>query len=177
MKQTGEILILTGPPGSGKTTAARKLASEEGSPKIHLHADDFWSCIKNGAIPPFLPEAAKQNAVVMEALVSCANTYARGGYFVVLDGIIGPWFITAFAAVRVPLHYVVLRPTIEEAIQRCQQRGGETLTDATVITDLYNQLSNLDRLESHVLDVAGKSPKEVTGAVWEIISNRTHLLR
>lgn len=177
MKRAGEILILSGPPGSGKTTVARKIASGKGAPTAHLHADDFWSCIRHGAIPPFLPAAARQNAVVMEALASCANAYAGGGYFVVLDGIVGPWFIGSFSAVPVPLHYIVLRPALEEAIQRCRQRAGETLTDPAVIADLYRQLGDIGRWEAHVLDIAGRSPDQVADAVAAAISDRTHLLR
>jgi ABC-type multidrug transport system ATPase subunit len=53
----GEILILTGPAGSGKTTTARALSRVRGSPKVHLYADDFWHFIKNGAVAPYLPQA------------------------------------------------------------------------------------------------------------------------
>ncbi len=34
-----EVLILTGPPGSGKTTAASALSTRAGSPKVHLYSD------------------------------------------------------------------------------------------------------------------------------------------
>ncbi len=76
MNHTGEVLILTGPPGSGKTTMAEALASEPGSPKVHLHTDDFWHFIKNGVIPPYLPEAHEQNIVVVDVLTKAAAGYA-----------------------------------------------------------------------------------------------------
>ncbi|HLU01690.1 MAG TPA: AAA family ATPase, partial [Advenella sp.] len=63
MEHAGEILILTGPPGSGKTTTALAVAEQPGSAKVHLHADDFWRFIKNGAIAPYLSNAHIQNKV------------------------------------------------------------------------------------------------------------------
>jgi hypothetical protein len=86
----GEILILTGPPGSGKTTTAEALAHLPGSSKVHLHSDDFWGYIKHGMIPPYLPEAHAQNGVVMDVLARVMEGYARGG-----DTLTDPGPITA----------------------------------------------------------------------------------
>ncbi|NIH75386.1 DNA polymerase III delta prime subunit [Ochrobactrum sp. P20RRXII] len=169
MKHAGEILILTGPPGSGKTTTGLALAKESGSPKVHLHSDDFWHFIKNGAIPPYLPEANEQNAVVMDVLAGVAEAYAKGGYFVIVDGIIGPWFLQPFRRLATPLHYVVLRPPLDVAILRCQERGGATLNDPAPITALHQQFSSMAQLERHVLSTDGKDRHETLGMVIEAV--------
>jgi predicted kinase len=173
----GQILILTGSPGSGKTTAARALARSPGAPRVHLHADDFWHAIGHGSLAPFLPEAHAQNAVVMEALAAAALSYARGGYFVVVDGIIGPWFLAPFRRDGTAVHYVVLQPPLEEAIRRCRARGGDTLTDPHVIAALHGQLADLGELRDHALPTAGLDVGGIVeAAVQAIGSGRFRLL-
>lgn len=173
---SGEVLVLTGPPGAGKTTTARALAGQPGSPKVHLHADDFWHFIKNGAVAPYLPEAHEQNAVVVDVLAKVAEGYARGGYFVVLDGIIGPWFLQPFRSLSVRLHYVVLRPELAVAIERCRNRGGDELADPEPITALHRQLSSIGELERHVLRTQGLGRLETLNAVIAAVASGTFRL-
>jgi hypothetical protein len=163
------ILILTGPPGAGKSTTARRLVEEQDAPAVHLHSDDFWHFIRKGAIPPYRPEAHRQNETVMAVLAQAAEGYAGGGYFVVVDGIVGPWFLAPFRTTRLPLHYIVLRPALDAAIERCRLRGGDTLTDPEPIAALYGQFSRLGALERHVIDTAGLEREAVLGAVREAL--------
>jgi hypothetical protein len=57
---------------------------------VHLYTDDFWHAIKRGWIAPYRSDAHGQNEVVIGVLADTAFGYARGGYEVVVDGIVGP---------------------------------------------------------------------------------------
>lgn len=71
-----------------------------------MHTDDFYHYLSKGAIPPHLPGSANQNLVVIEAFLAAAKRYAQDGYDVIVDGIIGPWFLEPWLNV-VQEHYEV----------------------------------------------------------------------
>ena len=89
----GPVVILTGPPGAGKSTVADVLARQSEMPAVHLHSDDFYDrYIKSGYVLPWLPESQKQNEVVTGVIAGAACAYAAGGYFTLIDGIVGRGF-------------------------------------------------------------------------------------
>ena len=113
----GRIIVITGSPGTGKITTASIVAKESDMDKsVHMHTDDFFHYLSKGAIPPHLPESNKQNLVVIEAFLEAAKRYARGGYDVIVDGIVGPWFLEPWKALAqedYEVHYIVLRASME----------------------------------------------------------------
>lgn len=167
---SGHIILLSGHPGSGKTTLAGTLAQLRGIPKVHLHSDDFWGYIKTGGIDPWLPEADAQNHMIRDIVARVAGHYARNGYLVIVDGVIRPWWLPAFEALGVPLHYIVLRTSVTEAVARCQARGGDSLTDSVVVSELHGQFADLQAYKSHVLPVGGLDRAVALQAVIDALS-------
>ncbi|MGO1054550.1 AAA family ATPase [Crossiella sp. CA198] len=173
----GQVIVLTGPPGAGKSTVARLLADEL-SPSVHLHTDDFYKFIRRGAIAPYLPEAQRQNEIVVDVLATAAFGYAAGGYDVVVDGVIGPWFLDVFrkAGGGFAVHYVVLRPNEAITIGRAVDRGPGALTEVAPIRSLYKQFSGLGELERHVVDSGPLDAEDTTTAVLAGIARGAYRL-
>lgn len=170
--QVGEVLILTGPPGAGKSTVADLLARGLRVPAVHLHSDEFWGFIKQGLIPPYLPEAHEQNQVVIDAVACAAQRYARGGYFVVLDGVVGPWFLGRIRRiVDVPIHYIVLRPSLTTTVARAQERT-DRLKEFDPIQNLHSQFTELGDLESHAIDTTSHSVTATVDAVLQGVRSK-----
>ncbi len=173
---TGAILILTGPPGAGKSTVARLLADSATTPTVHLHTDDFYAAIRKGYVDPWLREAQQQNITVVNVIVEASLAYARGGYDVVIDGIVGPWFLEPFreaAKNGAVFDYVVLRPTESETVQRGTSRTFEkAMRDEAVIKQMWQAFADLGPLETHALDSSGSAADETAKKVRAGIASR-----
>ncbi len=173
---SGHIILLSGHPGSGKTTLAETLAHLPGIPKVHLHSDDFWGYMKTGKIDPWLPEADAQNHMVRDIVASVAAHYARNDYMVIVDGVIRPWWLPAFTALGRPLHYIVLRTSVVEAVARCKARGGDSLTDPVVVSDLHAQFADLGAYERYCLSVQGLDRQHALALLVNALGAGSHRL-
>lgn len=175
----GQVTVLTGPPGAGKSTVAQLLADHL-TPSVYLHSDDFWRYIKQGWIAPYLPEAHQQNQVVLQVLVSAAFGYADGGYQVICDGVVGPWFIGVFRVTAkeraLPLSYVILRPDQHTTLERATSRADDALTDPEPIRSLHGQFSNLGAYEAHVLDSTSLTAEATADSILQGVATGAYLL-
>lgn len=177
----GRIVIITGAPGTGKSTIAGIIARESSLAKsINLHTDDFYHYLCKGMIPPHLPESNEQNLVVMEAFLETAKRFARGGYDVIVDGIIGPWFLEPWlGAVReqYEVHYIVLRAAKQETLRRATGRTKlDRETNIELVEVMWEQFQNLGEYEYNVVNITNCSVGETAALIKEKIGKKSHLL-
>jgi predicted kinase len=174
------VVVLTGPPGAGKSRVARVVADAL-HPSVRLHTDDFSPYIRRGRIAPYRAEARRQNEIVMDVVVGAAFGYAAGGYHVIVDGVVGPWFIEPFrAASRAsghPLHYAVLRPDEATTLRRATNRtGDDALTDAEPVRRMHRQFGDLTALERHAIDTTRLAAEHTATLVLRGIDEGSFLL-
>ena len=157
----GEVIVVTGPPGAGKSTVAEELAALL-DPSALVTGDDFFGFLRSGGIPPWREDAHEQNAVVIEA--AAAATGRMAGYCeVVYDGVIGPWLLETFlAATRLEyLHYAVLLPPLDACLQRVRNRQGHGFTDLDAAAHMWQDFHRAQIDPRHLLDNHQQSSTEV----------------
>ncbi len=179
--EQGRIVIITGSPGTGKSTTASIVAKESDlSKSVHMHTDDFYHYIQKGAIPPFLPESHEQNLIVIEAFLEAAKRFARGGYDVIIDGIVGPWFLEPWikaAQDNYEVHYIILRASKEETMRRAISRSKlDQAVNIKLVEQMWEQFNNLGGYESNIIDTTNQSIEQSVTTIKAEIEKKSSLL-
>lgn len=132
----GELIVVSGPPGAGKSTVARSVADAY-DPSALVIGDDFFAFLARGRIDPLLPDADAQNrAVISAAAAACGRLAER--FTVVYDGVLWPPYAPLFAtAAGRAFHYALLLPPLQVCLERVQARSDHQFSDQQAATDMW----------------------------------------
>jgi cytidylate kinase len=169
----GELVVISGPPGAGKSMVAAVLARRF-TPAAVVPGDDFFAFIRSGALAPWLPESHAQNVAVVEAAASAAGRLA--GYCdVVYEGVVGPWLISAFldSTGRKHLHYVVLHPPLAVCLDRVRTREGHGFTDLAAAEHMWRDFDRSDIAERHLFRDPTASAEQLADEIAEHVEAGT----
>jgi cytidylate kinase len=167
-------LIVTGPPGAGKSTVAKLLAASM-TQSVLIEGDAFFGFLANGAINPWLPESHEQNTVVTQAAGKATGEFVTGGFSVVYDGVIGPWFFDTFlrTAGLTEADYAVLLPTAEACQQRVETRPGHGFTNLAATASMHKQFTEAGIEQRHLIQGDHRPPSETTELVLDALGTDT----
>ena len=172
----GSLLVVTGPPGAGKSTVARTVV-ERFERSVLVEGDAFFGFLARGAIQPWRPESSEQNDVVTKAAAAAAGCYVIGGYNTVYDGIVGAWYLPMFAAATGldSLHYVVLLPSMDRCVARVATREGHGFTDAAATRHMYDQFARAEIDQRHVLSEPPDQAEAAADLILAAVDDETLL--
>ena len=171
----GQLLLLTGSPGCGKSTIA-PLVADHAPLSVCLDLDWFFAKLRSGALEPWREEAHQQNRVVLSAAASAVATFTAGR------------LLHGGRRHPLPVHARSLRQRLRTAGDRAQLRRPQratlrscspassrdesnpehagALADERVVEDLWRMFEDHDLEPRHRVDVAERSPDEIADEIY-----------
>ena len=143
------IILLSGPPGAGKSTVAKELVKISPGPVAYIEGDKFWSFFAKEWEDT---EKGKNFRTVMRSVTAAAIPYALNGYETIVDFSIPPRFLeTALKMANyreIPLHYAVIRPDQHICAQRAASREEGAIKDYGHLKEFY---ASFDAAQKHII--------------------------
>ena len=163
--QVGRIILLSGPPGAGKSTVAKELIATATTPTVYIEGDIFWSFIAKPHSPPKPRQATSR--VVVKSMMLSALPYARAGYETIVDFTIGPWFLGLFKEYikEIPFEYVILCPSEKVCEERNRERKEGVMEEYP--SDLHLAFSDINEFEKYAIRNDEASAKELAVQIWD----------
>lgn len=172
---TGPVFIISGTPGSGKSTVSTALMQrfEFG---LHVPVDDLREWVVSGVahpVPEITSESSRQTALARQSTAQLAGTYARAGFAVAIDDVMDPEnadILIERALAPLPVHKVLLRPEASVSLKRNAERTYKPF-DSSILISVIERIYNEQNLEIYgaknwlVLDSSTLTVDETVDAI------------
>jgi len=170
----GDVVVVTGPPGSGKSAVAAALADLL-DPSVLLEADWFFGRWRRGGIDPWLPEAAPQTGLAGRAALAATVEFARSDAWVVYDGVLHTDAARDLAALAADagaaVHRAILLPAPDVCLARVAARTGHGFDDPAATRAMHAAFTAEagTTADDAVLRRADGSPGDVAARVRDLL--------
>ena len=146
--KSGQVILISGPGGSGKSATAASIAAEHGW--VHISEDNFWAELKKGR-PADEGRSSEEQALVQAQVLAKIREHTSQGQSVVLEFIVyenppRPLlnYRAALTASGIEHETRVLCPSKASILERMAQRGRTNEQDPEAMSPLIDhQLSCL----------------------------------
>lgn len=129
-----QVLIITGPPGAGKTSVALALA-ERFDRMVHIPVDDLRHWVRAGYRHPWAGDAqsAEQLRMAADSAVAVTRNAVAYRYSVIIDDVVvgadAEAYRTGLAGLDAQVQFVTLLPSLERCLGRDARRGPASIPD------------------------------------------------
>jgi hypothetical protein len=107
----------------------------------------------------------------VRALGAAAGAFLESGYAVLLDGIVGPWFLDTLREALPPgwpIDYAVMDVALEDALRRVRARDGAGAS--AVVERMHAAFRDLGDLAAHRIDPADASPEQIADRLGALLA-------
>lgn len=170
------IVILTGPPGAGKSTVGRLLAKQV-ERAVVVPVDDIREWVVQGISHPvdWTDETERQFQLAEAAACAAAAIYSDAGFLVVMDHCRGLERWDEMVAAHLPgrvVHRFGLFPNLESNLHRNATRSNKAF-DTSALDGLIRYLHTVKpapREGWHLLDTTHQNAEETAELIWSMIN-------
>jgi chloramphenicol 3-O-phosphotransferase len=122
----GQVILLAGPVGAGKTAVARELLPRLTGRVASIEGDRFWSFIVRSG-----RSRREDFHLVARSAIAASIPFARAGFTVLVDFSTPPQYLSVARKILkdLPLAYVALVPSLATCASRAAARADDPIAD------------------------------------------------
>lgn len=130
---------------------------------VVIETDKFYQFLAH-PIDPSTPEADPQNHAVLRAFLATAQSFSNDGYDVIVEGVIGPWWLDLIkTCLPDGFNYVLLHAALDVLSRRvsARNRASAIHTRAAAVQIMHEKFDALTGFDAHTIHTDDLTPGQI----------------